>query len=95
MAKSKQPRDANRAHHARLIDYQRTFGSIPGKRVLKDLIDSNFLLQPTYSGDAEQALVHEGQRNAVLRILTFLKADPAEFLQFIEEIENNARSSDD
>lgn len=46
------------------IAYKQTFGSEQGKKVLFDLMDKNFILNPT-KGDPSK----EGRREAILDIL--------------------------
>ncbi len=81
-----------RAEKARktVSHYQSVFGSPSGKAVLYDLMKVNFILSPTISpGNSDLTLVHEGQRNAILRIMTILKMDPAKILGTIEGEESH------
>jgi hypothetical protein len=83
----------NKRQHARAIDYKKVFSSPEGRRVLYDLMDQHRVLSSTFLNDVNQMLIYEGERNAVLRILTILKIDPNEFLKRIEEHERDERNS--
>ena len=70
--------------------YRAVFGSAEGRAVLYDLMKVNFVMSPTIvSNKTDLVLVHEGQRNAILRILTILKIDPEKLLGTIEEEEGS------
>lgn len=83
--------DKARADTAKKLvsQYQKVFGSVEGKAVLYDLMRVNFILTPTLGEDVNLTLVHEGQRNTILRILTILKMDPAKLRGTIEEEESH------
>lgn len=69
-----------------IAQYQKTFDSPHGQVVLRDLMKVNFILSPTiHEQNSDLTLVHEGQRNAILRIMTILKMDAAAILGTIEE----------
>lgn len=74
----------------RLTDYQITFNSEHGKRVLADLCRSCYINQPIFEGETSSLqLAHrEGQREVVLRILRVLKLDQGEIEQLMEEEED-------
>ncbi len=55
--------------------YQNIFKSPQGELVLKDLMYSHSILSNTYSGDVNQMLIREGERNVILRLLSILKID--------------------
>lgn len=70
-------------------DYKKTFGTESGKRVLYDLIDSHFVMRPTFvPNDPYATARNEGERNVVLRIITMLNTDPEKIKQLIEESNN-------
>ncbi len=55
--------------------YQNIFKSPQGENVLKDLMSTHGILSNIYSGDVNQMLIREGERNVILRILSILKID--------------------
>lgn len=71
----------------RLYLYQRVFGNPDGQEVLKDLIGTHSLLSSTYKDNVNEMLLKEGERNVVLRILSILKTNPAQFLERLKEYE--------
>ena len=77
--------------YAKVLDYRKTFNTPEGKRVLYDLMKRNFILAPTYSEgcDVIQIAHREGQRAAVAAIISKLKTDPQQFLQMVEEGEQD------
>jgi hypothetical protein len=78
--------------YAKIIDYNRTFSTASGKKVLQDLIDSFHVLRPTFSpGDPHLTSFKEGSREVVLRILSLINTDPRKFLEMAEEVDRNAR----
>lgn len=75
---------------ARVVDYQKTFHSDRGKKVLWDLMKTCHVLDSTFiQGDSVTTAFREGERNMVLRILTILKQDPKKMLQQIEQGEQD------
>lgn len=72
-------------HKQLVIDYQQTFGTPHGKRVLYHLMGFCRMLSPSYAkGDPHATSFHEGQRNVALSILDKLGTDPAR-LQAIQK----------
>lgn len=69
--------------------YMALFSSANGTLVLEDLMATHHMLGCTYSGDVNQMLIREGERNVVLRILSILKQDPKQLLERIEQHEKN------
>lgn len=63
---------------AKLQDYKRVFTTEQGKRVLHDMMLTNYVLNPTWSpGAADRDIyMREGARSVVLKILTILEVDP-------------------
>lgn len=58
------------AHRELRRDYFHTFGTPEGKRVLDDIVKSNFILRSTFAPQCpDKTLVNEGQRLAALEIL--------------------------
>lgn len=72
---------------ALLKDYQRTFGSPSGKKVLYDLMKNHYVLSSTLIGwqRAEEVFIREGERNVVLGLLTKLKTDAEAFEKMLEQ----------
>lgn len=57
---------------ALLVDYQRTFGTPEGQRVLRHLVETNFF--PVYGGlSAEELWQHNGRRSLVQELLENLQ----------------------
>lgn len=75
-----------------LKDYQSTFGSIEGKKILYHLMQMNHVLGSCMvAGDPYQSAFKEGERNVILKILAILKQDPAKIL---EQIEQNGKETE-
>lgn len=59
-----------------ITEYKQTFGTVAGKKVLYDLMMSNYVMGSTFvKGSPEETFFREGARNAVLRILTIMDTD--------------------
>jgi len=85
MQKTREPRPV-----AILKDYQITFGTEHGKRVLMHMMKVHNVLGTCFvKGDPCESALREGERNVVLRILTLLKQDPIALLKRIEENERD------
>lgn len=68
------------------MDYRVTFGSEQGQRVFNDLVTRFHLFEPTYHpGDVYETAFREGERNALLYILSRVKL-PDEREKFIKEV---------
>jgi hypothetical protein len=71
-------------------DYHEVFGTAQGKRVLHDLMKTHYVLSTTHVPMDGIATAHnEGERNAVIRILTILKTSPARMQRLMEEASND------
>lgn len=69
----------------RVTDYKFIFKTTEGRRVLYDLMRAHNVMQTTYvANDPIAMAIREGERNAVLRILTILKMNPRQMERFIE-----------
>lgn len=80
--------DKAKAGRKLISQYKKVFGSPEGKAVLYDLMRANHVLSSTYDPTVEShVFLREGQRNAVLRILTILKMNPEMYLKEINEQE--------
>ena len=71
----------------RLYLYQKVFNNPDGQEVIKDLILTHSLLSSTFRENVNEMLLKEGERNVVLRILSLLKTNPAQFLERLKEYE--------
>jgi len=61
---------------AKISHYQAFFNSDDGQAVLEDLMSTHFINRSTiFDGDFTKAVLREGERNVVLRILSILKMD--------------------
>lgn len=79
---------------AKVKDYKQVFSSLAGQRVLQDLIVHGHILGTCFSkGDPYESAFMEGERNAVLRILSVLKTSPAEIQARINEMEERRREN--
>lgn len=75
----------------RIQDYKQVFSTDQGKRVLMHLIRSNYVLSACYvDKDPHSSLVREGQRMAILNILTVLDIDEHELYKMIKQGEESA-----
>jgi hypothetical protein len=82
-------KDLMKRQYAKLMDYKNVFSSASGQKVLDDMMSAHHVLNSTYSKSAtrEDVLIREGERNAVLRILTILKTSPGKLREMIEQNE--------
>jgi len=69
----------------RVDDYQKVFNSPHGKRVLYDLMLTCHMMQPLDTTNPTKMAFEEGQRQVVLRIMTYLKLDVAQLHERIRE----------
>lgn len=75
-----------KAQVRRIQLYKDVFGSEQGQEVLMDLMRTHHVLGTTYSPkDPNQIHIYEGERNVVLRILTYLELDTDELLKRMRE----------
>lgn len=58
--------------------YIDVFTSPRGKEVLKDLVEAHWVLKSTFHPDINEMCLREGERNAILRILTIIDTRPEE-----------------
>lgn len=68
---------------AKVQDYQSTFSSPHGKRVLHDLMVAHHMMDPMMPADAFNLALKEGERNVVLRILSVLKTSPEDLQKLL------------
>lgn len=65
--------------------YQSVFAGPNGKAVLDDLMKNHHILSNTFTGDANQTIFNEGERNVVLRIMSILKLNTNRLQQRIDK----------
>jgi hypothetical protein len=65
--------------------YKKVFSGPDGEAVLMDMMKAHHCLGTTFDGDVNKMLVREGERNAVLRLLSILKTDVQKFRERIDE----------
>lgn len=58
-----------------LSAYKNIFTSLDGEKVLKDLMENHWILKSSYSGNTNDMILREGEKNVVLRILHILDID--------------------
>lgn len=83
------PKDPETAHDQLVIDYQTTFGSETGRRVLWDIMDKCSVFAcnnvAPAGGVAEVVLFNEGRRSIGIAILEKLEVENLEQLQEFAE----------
>lgn len=63
-----------------LIDYQDFFNTEKGKNILFDLCKRFHYFNSSYTGDVNEMIFREGERNVVNMIITNLQQDPGKLL---------------
>lgn len=84
---------ANKSRQRRVIErsvmkvqrYERVFSGPDGRAVLYDLIQASGMLSSPASLDTNQTMYRLGEQGMVLRILNYLKVNPQQLLERIEE----------
>ena len=74
---------------ARGIDYRAVFETEPGKRVLEDLCQIHHMKSSSFSKDALEMAMFEGERNVILRIIAILEMDMDKLNKLIRQGEEN------
>lgn len=69
---------------ANLQDYQKTFTSDHGRRVLYDLIDAHGVMKSNFHENPSVLASREGERGVVLRIMKMLSIDVEQTKKLIE-----------
>lgn len=69
--------------------YKNVFESPDGRKVIADLMRVHGMMSSSFSGDANQTIFKEGERNVVLRILAVLKTDEALLRERIDSHERD------
>ncbi len=75
----------NRKRLAKVVDYQKTFSSEHGKRVLFDLLDAHGVMSTNFHENPQVLAAREGERSVILRILQILKTDQQKMAKLIED----------
>jgi len=65
----------NKDHKQLKTDYQTTFDTKEGKRVLADLQSAYYHRSSYTKNDAYETAFREGQRNVIIRIINLIKED--------------------
>jgi len=76
---------------ARVKDYEATFSTVHGQRVLYDLMSVSNMLQSSFKSGVDSGnttLHNEGMRSVALYILRKLKTDPLKFKQIFDRGNN-------
>ena len=84
MAKSRQRRVAERSV-TKIQRYQRVFAGPDGRAVLYDLIQSSGMLSSPTTLETNQTMYRMGEQGMVLKILHYLKVNPQQLLERIDE----------
>lgn len=82
----------NKRRLAKVQDYQKTFQSDHGRRVLYDLIDAHGVMATNFHENPNVLAAREGERGVVLRILAILKTDNEQLRKLIEEAHEHISS---
>lgn len=77
----------------KIVSYRQAFSTPQGREVLLDLMQAHSVFDSTFDINTNEMCRKEGERNAVLRIMTILKISPSEMQALAEEIEKNARDN--
>jgi len=78
-----------RKQSSRIIDYQNTFGSDHGQRVLNDLMNTHSIISTVFvKGDPLEMALREGERNVILRIIGILGIKQSRIMELIKEEDN-------
>ena len=67
------------------MDYKRVFGTEQGKRIMQELIQAHYIMQPVMNKDPLVMAFKEGQRNVVLRILNILETSEEQMHKLLRE----------
>ncbi len=80
---------------AKYKDYQRTFNSEQGQRVLYDLMNEHYFLRSSFDQNPYEMAFREGQKNVILRIMTILKLDLGKIKEKLEGAEQYAKDQNE
>lgn len=76
----------------RISDYQDTFGTAEGQRVLLDMMSAHGMLSPGFHKDPIEMARMAGERNVVVRILSLLNVDMKQMKKMVEEAHELAKA---
>jgi len=79
----------------KIRSYRKVFGTREGQHVLHDLMSCCHMLHPSFVKDPYEAAFREGERNAVLRILTLINEDPAKLEARIKALEESRKEDEE
>lgn len=84
---------AGKRSKKKMLDYKAVFASDEGRAVLYDMMNAHHFLKPalTSKNDPIEAAFNEGQRNVILRILTYVNMDVEQIDTLIKEGERNVK----
>lgn len=85
MEKKEAARLVNKRRLAKVSDYQKTFSTPHGKKVLLDLINAHSMMQPTFHENSHVMACREGERMVIIRILGILKTSAEKIKKLLEE----------
>jgi hypothetical protein len=72
----------------RKIDYNLTFNSDHGRKVLNEIMAYCHVLEPLPTTDPNQILIREGRRDVANMILSAMKYTPADYPDLIDKAAN-------
>lgn len=78
-----------------LKDYQRTFNSEHGQRVLYDMMNEHYFMRSSFDPNPYEMAFREGQKNVILRVMTILKLDLVKIKEKIEGAEQHAKNQNE
>ena len=88
----KSKRSAEEQRRDMIINYQRTFQSEHGKKVLHDLMKSSLMITTTFDDDPYRTAFNEGQRALVMRILLTINVDPNQMEELLKMGQSEAHN---
>lgn len=77
----------------RRTDYNTTFNSEGGKKVLEDIMAYCHVLEPLPTADPNQILVREGRRDVANMILSAMNFKPADYPELISEMSDGSQGA--
>lgn len=84
-------KEKNKEQIALIQNYIKVFETDEGRKVLKDLMNHSYLLQPTAAANEMLSNRNEGKRELMLHILHNLSYDVQSLLDLIDESKNENR----
>ena len=71
----------------RVLAYQQVFNTEDGKKVLLDLMKQHYILSTCFDKCSLTMALREGEKNAVLRILSILQIDASNLSEKMKEMQ--------